>query len=219
MMTDTSDSVTFRRALSRLPRFLYGNALRLVVVSVVWAICSLPIVTVGPATLAAYTAIQDLRSDRNTVDRSRIISVLKQNGVASVVFSGVPLIFALITVLYGVPAITQQSLLGEGIALVAAYIAIYTSLVAIPTYVAMASGVSPVTAVRQGVQWVSSHPTAALTTGLFTIVVFTLTVLLTIGFILTFAGISLSIHVAVVDEFEPVSGEKTSPSASPAEPL
>lgn len=212
--TTRTDQVAFRHALTRLPRFLYGNALRLVALSVAWTICSLPLVTVGPATLAAYTAIQDLRSDRNTIDRSRIVSVLRQNGVASVVFSGVPVAFVVVAVLYGIPALAQESLLGEGIALVAAYIAVYTALVAVPTYVAMARGTPPVAAVRQGVHWVGAHPTAALATGLLTVTVLALAVLLTIGFVLLFAGLAFSIHVAVVDELDAVSADGT-PSQAP----
>lgn len=208
-MKETTDQAVFRRALNRLPRFLYGNALRLVMVSVAWAICSLPMVTVGPATLSAYTAIQDLRSDRNTIDRSRIVSVLRQNGVASVVFSGIPVVFAMVAFLYGVPALAQESLVGEVVALMAAYIAIYTALVAVPTYTAMARGTPPVAAVRQGIRWVGAHPTAALTTGLLTVVVLALTVLLTIGFVLLFAGLAFSIHITVVEELDMVSTDGT----------
>lgn len=201
-MTETTNQAAFRRALVGLPRFVYGNGLQLIVLSVVWVVCSLPLVTVGPATLAVYTAVQDLRSDRNTTDRSRIVSTLRQNGAASIVFSGVPVVFGVIAFLYGVQALEQGVLLGEIVALIAGYIALYATLVLIPTFDAMAAGVSPVASVRRGVRWVRAYPTAALTTALLSVAFLALSVLFTIAFVLLFAGVVVSLHVAVVAEFD-----------------
>lgn len=201
-MTETTNQAAFRRALTRLPRFVYGNGSQLVVLSVAWVVCSLPLVTIGPATLAVYIAVQDLRSDQNTIDRSRIASVLWQNGIASIVFSGIPLVFSTIAFLYGTQALEQGVLLGEIVALIAGYVALYATLVLIPTFDAMAAGVPPVTSVRRGVYWVSTYPTAALTTALLTVVLLALSLLLTIAFVLLFAGIVVSLHLAIVDAFD-----------------
>lgn len=199
-MAEESNRVAFQQALSGLPRFVYGNGLQLAMLSVAWTVCSLPLVTVGPATLAVYVAVQDLRSARNTINRSRISSILRQNGVASAVFSSIPVIFAIIAVLYGIQALKRGALIGEVIALIAGYISLYAVLVLIPTFNAMAAGVPPVSALRQGVRWVSSHPTAALTTALLTVIFFAVSVLFTIAFVLLFAGLTVSLHVAIVSE-------------------
>jgi hypothetical protein len=212
-MTETTNQAAFRRALAGLPRFVYGNGLQLVVLSVVWVVCSLPLVTVGPATLAVYAAVQDLRSDRNRIDRSRIVSVLRQNGIASIVFSGVPFAFGIIAVLYGVQALEQGMLLGEIVALIAGYVALYATLVLIPAFNTMAAGISPVTSIRRGVRWVSRYPTAALTTALLTVCILALSVLLTVAFVLLFAGTVVSLHVAIVDEFDTQNPEDTSMAA------
>ncbi|QZP36936.1 DUF624 domain-containing protein [Halobaculum magnesiiphilum] len=199
-MTNESNRLAFTRALSQLPRFVYGNGLRLAVLSILWVVCSLPIITVGPSTLAVYVAVQDLRSDRNTIDWSRIIAILRQNGVASAVFSGVPVAFTAIATMYGVQALEQGALFGEVVALVSGYIALYVGLVLIPTFDEMASGTMPVTAIRRGVRWVSTHPTAALATALLTTALLALTVLLTVAFVLLFAGVTASLHVLLIKE-------------------
>ena len=199
-MAEESNRVAFQQALSGLPRFVYGNGLRLAMLSVAWTVCSLPLVTVGPATLAVYVAVQDLCSARNTIDRSRISSILRQNGVASAVFSSIPVIFVTIAVLYGIQALEHEALIGEVVALIASYIGLYAVLVLIPTFNTMAAGAPPVSALRRGIRWVSSHPTAALTTALLTVIFFVVTVLFTIAFVLLFAGLVVSLHVVIVTE-------------------
>ncbi|WP_423747015.1 hypothetical protein V5735_20500 (plasmid) [Haladaptatus sp. SPP-AMP-3] len=215
-MAETTDQIAFRSALTAVPSFVYGNALRLVVLSVAWVICLLPVITVGPATLLAYAAVQDLRSERNAVDASRLGSVLRRNGVASVIFSGVPVVFGGISVLYGIPALSRSMLLGEIIALIAGYIAMYSALVLVPTFSAMARGVSPVSALRYGIRWVASHPTAVLSMALLTVVTFAVTALLMVAFPLLFAGIAFSLHVIVTDEFDTYTDENGRASAPAA---
>lgn len=206
-MEGTTDQAAFRRAVADVPGFTYRNGLSLVLLSLGWFVASLPLVTIGPATLAAYVAIQDLRSDRNRIDRDRIVSVLRQNGVASVLFSGVPIAFGAVAVAYGTTAFAQESLVGEGIALVAAYVALYVTLALVPTFTALARGIDPVRAFRYGLGWLANHPTPALAVGLLTLVVLGLTVLLTVAFVLVFAGLAFSLHVGVVETVERQASE------------
>lgn len=208
----TTDREAFQDALVTVPRFVYGNGLRLTMLSVAWVIASLPLVTVGPATLAVYTAVGDLRSDRNRIDRERIARILGQNGIASALFSGVPVVFAGIAVLYGATALSEGSLLGEVVALVAAYVALYVLLALVPTFVALSTGTEPVESFRYGVGWLRDHPTPALTTGLLTVVLLAVSVLLTIAFVLLFAGVAASLHVAVVETVD----DRTAASDAPA---
>ena len=201
-MTATTNQEAFRGALSDIPRFVYANGLALAVVSVLWFLASLPLITIGPATLAAYVAVQDLRSDRNRIDRDRVVAVLRDNGVASAVFSGVPVTFGAVSAAYGITAFQRGSLLGEAIALVAAYIALYVALALVPTFVRLARGEGPVSALRYGLRWLVRHPTPALAMGLVTFAVLAVTALLTVAFVLVFAGLAFSIQIAVVDTLE-----------------
>lgn len=206
-MTSTTNQGAFRQAVADVPSFVYGNWLRLTVVSVVWFVASIPVVTVGPATLGAYVAIQDLRSDRNRIDRGRILRVLRKNGIASVLFSGIPVIFGVVAATYGATALQQGSLVGEAIALVAAYIALYLALALVPTFVALAQETEPVDAFRYGIRWLVSHPTPALAMGLLSLVVLVLTLLLTIAFVLIFAGVAFSLQIAVVETVDSQTAE------------
>lgn len=201
-MAASTDRQSFRRAVAGVPRFCYRNGLALVVVSVCWFLASVPLVTIGPATLAAYAAIQDLRSDRNRIDRGRVWRTLRRNGAASAAFSGVPVAFGAVALVYGVTALERGSILGEAIALVAGYAALYLALALIPTFDGLARGDDPVAAFRFGLTWLARHPTPALTMGLVTVVVLALTALLTIGFVLLFAGVAFSVQLAILDAVE-----------------
>lgn len=198
-MMGSRDQAAFRRALADVPGFVYRNGLQLAIVSLCWFLVSLPVVTVGPATLGAYVAIQDLRGDRNRIDRGRIGRVLRRNGVASVLLSGVPVAFAVVALLYGGTAVAHESLPGEAVALVASYVALYVALALMPAFAVLARGSGPVTALRYGLRWLVRHPTPALAMGLVTLVVLALTVLLTVAFAVAFAGLAFSFQLTVVD--------------------
>ncbi|MBX0325617.1 hypothetical protein EGH21_21575 [Halomicroarcula sp. F13] len=208
-MTSETDQTAFRHALAEVPGFIYHNGLRLALISLAWTLASLPLVTIGPVTLAAYVAIRDLRSDCNRIDWDNVWTVLRQNGVASALFSGIPVAFGAVAVTYGVTALRQGSLAGELVALMAAYVALYVALALIPTYVKLAHGTDPVAAFRYGVSWLAHHPTPALAMGLLTVVVLAVTAVLTIAFVLLFAGIAFSIQVAVVESVDERIGETT----------
>lgn len=212
-----ADSATFEQALTETPGFVYSNGPRLVLLSAAWVLASIPVVTIGPATLAAYRAILDLRSDRNRIDRGAIASVLRRSGLAATLLSGLPVVFGAIAVSYALGSIQTGSLLGEILALSAGYAAMYLSLVLMPAFFAMARGRSDVEALKFGVAWTASHPTAALATGLLTLVVMVVTALLTIGFVLLFAGVAFSLQIAVIElTSEDADGTAPTPTANGA---
>lgn len=194
----TSDREALRRALAATPRFVYGNAFQLVVVSVAWVIASLPLVTIGPATLAAYVAILGLKSDVNRIDRGQIVRILRSSGLSAALFAGVPVILGLASVSSVLTFVTSPSLVIEVAALLACYGAVYIALALIPTFVFLAEGDDDLIAFKQGIAWTAAHPTLTLVTGLLTICLFSLTVLLTIAFVLLFAGVTFSVQIAIV---------------------
>jgi len=203
----TGDQEAFRHAVAGVPGFVYRNGLSLALVSVAWFLASLPLVTIGPATLGAYVAIQDLRSDRNRIDREHVWHTLRRNGVASLLFSGVPVAFGAVAVTYGVTALQRESLPGEVIALIAAYVGLYSALALMPAFDRLARGDDAVDAARFGLSWLVHHPTPALAMGLLTVAILALAALLTIGFVILFAGVAFSLQVAVIEIVEEQSQE------------
>lgn len=194
----TSDREALRRALGAMPRFVYGNAFQLVGVSVAWIVASLPLVTIGPATLAAYVAILELKSDANRIDRGQIAHIVRSSGLSAALFAGVPAILGLASISHVLTFVASPSLVAEGAALLAFYGAVYIALALIPTFVFLAEGNDDLVAFKQGIAWTAAHPTLTLVTGLLTLCLLSLTVLLTIAFVLLFAGVTFSIQIAIV---------------------
>ncbi len=213
MSTGTVDNADAAPAHKRTLRFLYEHSARLVLVSVAWFVASLPLITIGPATLSAYAAIRSLR-ETGRLDRGYVASSVRTNGIHAALLSFLPMVFAIpaglslrgATTLGGVDSI---------VAVLGLYVAGYLAVALIPTFIAMADGVPPAVALKRAYVWTATDPTAALSLALVTAVVFVVTALLTVGFILMFAAVAFSYHVeyladelnaaAATDALTPVS--------------
>ena len=199
----------------RTLRFVYEHSATLVAVSVAWFIASLPLVTIGPATLWAYAVIRSLR-ETGRVDRGRVAGVLRTNGVHAVLLSVLPVVFATpaaLSIRGGVTPAGFESIL----AVAGLYVAGYLTVALIPTFVAMADGESPATALKGAYVWTATDPTAALSLGLVTAVVFVVTALLTIGFVLLFPAVAFSYHVEyLVDDLDATTATDASTPVSNA---
>ncbi|QFU84780.1 hypothetical protein [Natronorubrum aibiense] len=186
--------------LKRTIRFVYQNSSSLVVCSICWMLASIPIVTVGPATVGLYAAVTSLR-ESGRIDRSRVRHAVKTNGVHAGLLGVLPLVFLAVGILYG---LTASGPLALGIAVVGLYAGAYTGLTLIPTFIAMARGEPPATALKQGYLWGATNPTYLVHLAVVTLVVFTVTAALTVGFVLLFAGIAAAYHIELVcDDLEP----------------
>jgi len=203
-------------AHKRTMRFVYEHSVTLVAVSVAWFVASLPLVTIGPATLGAYAAIRSLR-ETGTLDSRRVASVLRRNGVHASLLSFLPVMFFIAAGLYlrgGTPRTGFETV----IAVVGVYIGAYLVVALIPTFVAMAAGDPPTVALKQAYVWTASRPTAALSLTLVTAVIFVVTALLTIGFVLLFPAVAFSYHVEyLADDFDVATAVEE--STAPAAPL
>lgn len=188
------------RGLSGFGAFLYGNSFWLVVVSVAWAVSSAFVVTVGPATLGAYVAILGLLSDRNRVEFDRVRSVCRRQFLPATAFGLLPPLFFGLSGAYAYSLTDGVTPLRVGGTLATFYVGLYLALVMVPTFVALARGRSGADALRAGVSWVAAKPTLAMLTGMVTLAVFVVTALLTVGFLLMFAGVAFSFQVRVVGE-------------------
>jgi hypothetical protein len=195
--TDLGGRPTHKRTL----RFVYEHSARLVAVSVAWFIASLPLVTVGPATLAAYAAIRSLR-ETGRLDGGYVASAVRTNGIHAALLSFLPMVFAIPAGL----SLRGGAALGgvdSVLAVVGLYIVGYLVVALIPTFIAMADGDAPTAALKQAYVWTASDPTAALSLALVTAVVFVVTALLTVGFVLLFAAVAFSYHVEyLADDLE-----------------
>lgn len=193
-MESDSDVETLRRVGERTVSFVYGNVLSLVGVSVAWFLASLPLVTIGPATVGAYAAIDSLR-ETGRIDRGVVTRAVRTNGLHAALLSALPLVFGTVGATYAYEYARTGGLLVGVLAVVTIYATAYAILVLIPAFVALSRGTDPTTALRTGWRWTAAHPTLALTTGLLTLLVLAGTIVLTVGFVLCFPAVAFSFHV------------------------
>ena len=188
-----SDAEQLGAALSETKRQFYRHAWSLVPIGVVWFLASLPVVTVGPATVGAYAAVGSVLRTHE-VDYGHVADVLRRQSAAALVLSLLPVTAAVAAGLYALEFLRTQSPLAAGLALVSVYAVLFFVLVLVPTFVALSEGDWIGTAVRKGYLWTVQHPTLSLTTAFVTLVVFVVTAALTLGFVLLFAAVAFTFH-------------------------
>lgn len=199
-MFPTAATHDLERGLSGTAAFVYENSYWLVVVSLAWTVASAFVVTIGPATLGAYVAIRGLNSDRNRIERDRVLSVCRRQLVPSVAFGLAPLLFFALSGGYLYSMADGATPLRLGGAVATFYVGLYLALVMMPTFVALAEGRSGADALRAGVGWVAEKPTVAMLTGLITLALFLVTSVLTVGFVLLYAGVAFSFQVRMIGD-------------------
>lgn len=206
MSSNRSDSEVLGEALNDLKGFAYVNSAELTLVSVLWFVCSLPVVTIGPVTLGAYTAVTSLHEEEG-LNASRVFGTVRDNLVGSTLLGLLPIALGGITFLYLYRFLTAGDAIAGLLTLVGVYATIFVGLVLIPTFVSLAQGASGVQALRQGYLWVVLHPTLALAVALFSTIFLGVTAILVVAFMVLFAGVTFSFHVEVMasqlEEIEP----------------
>ncbi|WP_435102274.1 hypothetical protein [Halarchaeum sp. P4] len=175
-------------------RFFYENGPRFIAVSALWFVCSLPVITIGPATLGAYAAIASLR-EQYSFDRGHVVTTLKRHGVSSVLLAALPVVFLTLSVLYTRQYFVSSSAFTLALGVVTAYAAAYTWLLSIPTFVGLATGNDLESSVRQAVRWTGQNALSATMMGLGTVLIAVVAGLMTIGFVLVFGGIAFAFHL------------------------
>lgn len=196
---DRTDVQRLGFALSTVKTEGYRNATKLVPISVAWFLASLPLVTIGPATVGAYAAIGDVLRDRE-VDRRHVAGVLKRQSVAAFALSLLPTAAGLGSALYLAEFARTGAPLPGLLALGSFYAAIFLILVEIPTFVALSEGEWVGDALRRGYVETVNHATLSLVTGILTLLVFVVTLLTTIGFVLLFAAVAFTFHLGLFAE-------------------
>lgn len=203
------DTQAVYRSFLDAVKFFYEHGPRLVAVSVLWFLCSLPIVTVGPATLAAYAAIVSLR-ENHRFDREHVVATVKRHSVSAALLSGVPLAFTAVAALYIRQYLASQSILALTLGVVTTYAAGYAALILVPAFAGLATGTDLESAVKTAIRWTGQNAMGAVMMGMGTVVMFVVTGLLTVAFVVVFAGIAFSFHLeTVLDPPEQDEAEST----------
>ncbi|MEF8852358.1 MAG: hypothetical protein V5A44_05665 [Haloarculaceae archaeon] len=203
--------------------FVAGNALWVVGVSLAWVVASLPLVTVGPATLGAYAAVASLR-EHGTVDVAAVRETVREHGVDAVLLGGVVVLIAGVSVLYLARFVRTGATVAGVLGVAGLYVTVHLVLVLVPTFVGLAAGVPLSAAVRTSYRWTITRSVAALSTLLLTGLLLALSLVLTIAFVLVFPAVAAWFHTTLlrplfVPERELVSGaEDRSGSAGYAGP-
>lgn len=204
----TSDTNHFASALSAAGRFIYQNSDKLALVSLVWFVSSVPVVTAGVATLGAYVAVAQLKSDRNRVEWRPLVAMVRTRAVAATLFGLFPLLLYASSALYAFSA--ESSRLRTLLFFVILYGAVYATLVMIPTFDALAAGQPPRSALTAGVRWTAAHPTLSLLSLLISCGILGVTLLLTVAFPLIFSGlvVSVNVHLVRTDDWSVTEGSE-----------
>ena len=177
-------------------KFVYRHSTALVPVSFLWVLCSLPLVTVGPASLGVYSVVLSLR-ETGRVDRNRVVRTVRATFLPATLLGLLPMIFVGISSLYVLSGLAT-GIVGTALTAAALYAGLYLGVLLIPTFVSMASGVDPKVALRESYVWLAGSPVTGLQLLLVTVVLLVATVGLSVGFLLLFAGVTAAYHVEVV---------------------
>jgi len=195
---DSADAtVGVHRALATAARQVYRHPLPMVAISVGWVLASLPLVTVGPATLGAYSAVRSVRED-GRIDRGAVRETLAAHWLDSVLFSGLLVVFPAIAVLYlGQYAATGAPLSGV-LGAVGFYLAYHAWVVFALAFVSLADGADAVGAVTGGYRWSVENPVATVLVGIVTGTLLLVSALLTIALPFVFPALVAAFHTELV---------------------
>jgi hypothetical protein len=197
-----SEVETFRRSVFETARFVYQQSLELVFISIAWFLISLPMFTVGVATLGAYAAIISLR-ETGAVDVDEVRKTVRSQFVPALVLGWLP---GLLTVTW-VTNVSSYVRNGDAQSLVLSiavlYFLVYTFLVLVASYLELVGGTQLWPAFKQANMWVRRNPVLSILTAAVTLLVFVTTALLTVAFVLLFPAIAFSLHVHVYDTDRP----------------
>lgn len=201
-MAADSDVARLGAALAAAKRNVYDHISTMVLISVCWFLASLPVMTIAPATVGAYAAIENV-VETGRIDHGAVLSVVRRQFVPALVLGVFPPMFLFGGLFFTADFLETVDPMAALLAVGSFYAFAFSVLILIPAFVGLSRGTWAGTAVKEGYLWVVGHPTLAMTAGLVTLAVFVVTALLTIGFVLLFAGIAFTFHLAVVHDRRP----------------
>lgn len=188
----------YRRSLRRTAGFVYRHSTWLVVISVCWVIASLPVVTSGIATLGAFSAIRSLQND----DRPQwdpVNESLRRYGFNVTVMSFVPMLLAVMTVLYGVQYVETGGIQYLLLSISGVYLVTFLLLVSLTTVARLSDGDGFVEAVSAGYGWVVRNPMLSAASALTMAGIVLVGVVSVVGLVIIVPAVVFSLHLEVTD--------------------
>lgn len=185
-------------SLERTGRFVWSHLVSVVWISVGWFLASLPIVTLGPATVGAYRAVLSLRDEGRGIDRAAVLTTVRQQSVHAALLGLVPLVLFAIAANYVLAYLVTGTVVAGLLGLCCAYAGLYASLVSMPTLLGLAAGKPAPAALKDGVLWTARHAVGAVALGVVTGALLVLTSLLTVAVALLFAGVAFALHIEFI---------------------
>ncbi|EMA27033.1 hypothetical protein [Haloarcula japonica] len=213
---DSADAtIGVHRALATAARQVYRHPLPMVAISVGWVLASIPLITIGPATLGAYRAVRSVRED-GRIDRGAVRETLAAHWLDAVLFSGLLVVFPAIAVLYlGQYAATGAPLSGV-LGAVGFYLTYHAWVVFALAFVSLADGADAVDAVTGGYRWSVENPVATVLVGIVTATLLIASAVLTIALPLVFPALAAAFHTELFAENRTASdGDETEATVSP----
>lgn len=194
--TDSASTERFHRSLRQTGVFVYRHSAALVVVSICWCISSLPLVTVGPATLGAYSAIHSLRNEDR--EMMAVLGSLRRHGVNAALLGFVPVIVCVVTILYFYRYLTTSSVQHVILAIVGVYLLSFLSLVVLTTFTRLADGSEFDEAIKDSYAWVVNEPLLSTLTVLVSGVILLVGVISVVGLFIIVPAILFGFHTEVI---------------------
>lgn len=195
--TPSSEQDPLQATVHDTGRFVWNHLPSVIAVSVAWFLASLPVVTVGPASVGAYRAVLSLRAG-DGLDVDAIRQTLRTQFVHATLLGLFPLVVLGAAINYAFAYAATGELLAAGLAVGGVYLAAYAALVLVPTFIKLADGATLTTALWSGYRWTASHVVGTIVLGTVTVAIGALTAVGTVAIVLLFGGVACAFHVAFV---------------------
>jgi len=205
-MTFFGQVETFRISVLESARFVYANSYKLVPISIAWFLASLPIITIGIATIGAYAAIISLRRD-GEINMNVVRHAVRTKYVPGVLFGLLPGFLTLIWMANVASYVQTGRATSLLIAIGVLYFLVYTSLVLISMFIEFVDGTRTWPAFKRGNVWVRKNSIVTILIAATTIIIFVVSILLTIMFVLLFPALAFSLHIIVYESTRASSHE------------
>ena len=198
--------------------FVYRNPLAVAIVSLAWVIASLPLLTIGPATLGVYAAVRSLRED-GSVDTAAVVRTVRTHAINAFLLGGIVGLVATTGVLYLSQFVRTGWTVAGVLGFTALYVAMHLLTVLIPAFVGLVQGISLSDAVKESYRWTVTRPDAALATMTVTGGLLIASLVLTVAFVLVFPALVAWFHAELLEplfepDAEPVTRGETRPESA-----
>lgn len=169
----------------------------IVAISIGWVLCSLPVVTIGPATVGSYYAVASLR-EQGQVDREKLLGTVRDQLPYALLLGLAPVVLFGIMSAYAQAYLSTGASASLGLTVVCLIATAYILLVSVPTYIGLAQGDDPIEALKEGIIWTANHTVRASVLATLTVILFACLAITTIGIGLLFAGLTFVLHTELV---------------------